>query len=367
MTPAESLQRSPDPLGALLPLVRGVGGLEQAERARRGAWVLATTPRPPVALTPHEVVHRQDKLVVRHYPAGQPGGVPVVVVPSLINRASICDLEPDRSLVGGLAGLGHPTYLVDWGDPAPENAGDDVAHVVLTLLARALRRVAWHAGRTPVVLGYCQGGTLSAVLAALRPESVAGLVALNAPIDLAHGGRFAQLVREVEVDLAFSPDRLVPVEWMRAGFKLLDPMGNFTKLLAIEAVTTQPVALARALARERWLEENVPCPGAFTAEFIREVYQRNALMSPGAWQLRGEPVDLRAIRCPVLVVCSEKDFIAPRAACQALAGVVGSDDVAVHASSAGHIGLVVGSAGPRELYPLVSRWARGERDVGARS
>ena len=100
----------PDPLSVLRPLVEGIGGWDQADRVRRGANLLATLPRPPVGMTPHEEIHRQNKLVVRFY-APDPArdtGVPVIVVPSMINRAYVCDLEPDRSLVGGLARLGHP-------------------------------------------------------------------------------------------------------------------------------------------------------------------------------------------------------------------------------------------------------------------
>ena len=156
---------------------------------QHGLALLAALPRPPVGLTPHEVVHRQDKLTLRHYPAkGAATGLPVVVVPSMINRASICDLEPDRSLVGGLAERGHPTYLVDWGVPGPEDAAEDVAYVLLELLHRALDRACRHAGQPQaVLLGYCQGGTLAAMYAALRPGRVAGLIALNAPVRFREG------------------------------------------------------------------------------------------------------------------------------------------------------------------------------------
>lgn len=95
-------RRAPDPNQWAGQLLRGIDGLDQLERIRRGAWVHATSPRPAVGLTPHEVIHTHDKLAIRWYAARSPGpGVPVVVVPSLINKAYICDLEPGRSLVDG--------------------------------------------------------------------------------------------------------------------------------------------------------------------------------------------------------------------------------------------------------------------------
>lgn len=76
---------------------------------------------------------------------------------------------------------------------------------------------------------------------------------------------------------------LVPVELMKVGFKLLDPMGSVTKFAAIEQAASDPVRLARTMARERWLEENVPLPAPFAREFIRRTYQEDALLG-GTWE-----------------------------------------------------------------------------------
>lgn len=348
-----------DPLAGMEMAFAGLGGAEQTARARRGMWLHATLPRPPVGQTPHVVIHRQDKLVVRYYaPVGNEELAPVVVVPSLINRASICDLEPDRSLVAGLAQLGHPVYLVDWGIPGPENAEASVEDVVLRLLHRSIFRVCDHAGRAAVhVLGYCQGGTLSAVYAALRPERVLGLACLATPIDFRHGGRFADFANASDADSVVGPDGLVDLDVMATAFKLLDPMGNWKKYIALEQASRDPRRLARTLARERWLEENVALPGRFAIEFVEATYHGNRLMD-GSWEIGGERVDLGAIACPVLVTPCTRDFIAPPDACVALAGLVGSADVTVTPLEAGHIGCVVGGFGPKVYYPLLDRWFR---------
>ncbi len=325
-------------------------GAPEVEEIRRGMLV-AQLPKPPIGQSPNEVVHRQDKLALRFYGGGA-HATPVVVVPSLINQAAICDLEPDRSLVAALASAGWPTYLVDWGTPAAEDADEDVAYVVLELLDRALRRAARHAGAAQVfVLGYCQGGTLAAMHAALRPDLLAGLVTLNAPVHFAHGGRFRTLVEHLDVDAAIDGDGLFPVDVMKACFKLLDPVGNVTKYRAIARAADRPRQLVRTLARERWLDENVPMPGAFAREMIRRGYQDDALIE-GSWELRGERIDLASISCPVHVVAAEHDFISPAASCTALADHV-SGPVQTSVLPTGHIGIVVGSAGPRIFYPLL--------------
>ncbi len=350
-------RKIPDPLAWAGALVQGIDGLDQVERVRRGLWVHATAPRPAVGLTPHEVVHTHDKLAIRYYAARTAGpGVPVVIVPSLINRAYICDLEPGRSLVEGLAERGHPVYLVDWGVPDATDADEDVGYVLMTLLHHSIQRICRHAGSSGVHLfGYCMGGTLAAMYAALAPERIRSLVTLAAPVVFDQAGRFRDLVVGLDVDAAFPEGTLVPVEVMKPAFQLLDPMGNWTKFLGLEAAANDDERLRRAMVRERWLEENVPMPSAFAREFVREAYQRDALRH-GTWTVRGRVVDLRSVPAPALVVACEKDFVAPREAVAPLAEWLPNGRLEV--MPAGHIGVVVGAEGPRRFYPLLDRWFR---------
>lgn len=337
-------------------------GLARLEAVRRGLVLGATLPRPPVGCTPHQVVHRQNKLVIRHYPAQgpQPQTTPLVVVPSLINKASICDLEPGRSLVAGMSERGHPVYLVDWGTPGPEDADHGVDTILLDLLHRSIDRVCRHA-RSPQahLLGYCQGGTLAAMYAALRPRRVGSLMALNAPVDFAHAGRFARFVDPAHCDAQalVGDDGLVPVDLMQSAFRMLDPVGLLGRYESIDRATASPALLARTMARERWLEENVPVPGRFAREFIVHGYQQNRLLA-GTWTVGHETVELRRIQAPTHVVACERDFIAPVAACLPLADAVGSTVARTSVLPTGHIGVVVGSAGPRVFYPLVDQWLR---------
>ncbi len=59
---------------------------------------------------------------------GPEGGVPVLVVPSLINRACILDLLPDLSLVRHLTRAGFRTLLFEWGEPGPAERGLTICH-----------------------------------------------------------------------------------------------------------------------------------------------------------------------------------------------------------------------------------------------
>lgn len=348
--------------GGWVALAASASGGDPISRGRLGMLIHANTPRPEVGQTPYEVVHRQNKLELRYYaPSGDHvRKTPVVLVPSMINRAYVLDLEPDRSMVASLASLGHPVYLVDWGIPGPEDAEQDTAVVVLDLLRRSVDRACRHA-RAPkaIVVGYCMGGTLAVMLAALAPERVAALVALATPVKYKEGGRFAAFCRPdvCNPEALVDEDGLVSTDVMGPAFKLLDPMGNWDKFLALESVRNNPADLRRALARERWLEENVPVAGKLAVDFIRYGYQEDRLIQ-GTWELRGRRIDLRQITMPVFVTPCSKDFIAPPPACIPLAGAVGSTDVTLELQDTGHIGVVVGSFGPKRYFPRLDAWFR---------
>ena len=358
----------PPPLAAaLLPWVTqklggDLDGPRQTDEVRRGMAIYALAPRPEIGTTPHEVVHRQDKLALRFYAPARPNQdlPPVVIIPSMINKAAICDLEEERSLVAGLAARGHRVYLVDWGAPGPENAQDDVAWVLLTLLRRAIDRACRHAGAPQAtLLGYCQGGTLAAIYAALRPTRVAGLIALAAPVRFSEGGRFRSFVDPAtfDPDKAINADGLIGVDLMQATFRMLDPFGNWSRFRMIAKAAEDPRQLQRVMARERWLEENIPMAGAFAREFVKKAYQQDALLA-GTWIIAGERVDLSHIRCRLAVYACEGDFISPKEACTPLAEAVSSTDITVETLPTGHIGVVVGSYGPREFYGKVDGWLR---------
>ena len=349
----------PDPLGGFDAAAHGLGSVETLARIRRGMWLLATLPRPPVGQTPHRVIHTQDKLALRFYAPDRDEGLPpVIVVPSLINRAYICDLEPDRSLVGALARAGHPVYLVDWGIPGPEDADEGVAYVIDELLRRAVTRACRHAGApAATLLGYCQGGTLAAMFTALHPAPVRGLIALATPVAFAQGGRFTRFAASTHPAAIVGPDGLVDVAVLKIAFRMLDPMGSWSKHLAVDAATRDPRRLARVLARERWLEDNVPMAGRFAVEFLEAAYRRDALLAE-AWSVGSRIVRLGDIRCPVLVNPCRRDFIAPLPSAEPLASAVGSDDVTLAVLDAGHIGCIVGGHGPAHYFPMLDRWLR---------
>src|SRR5690606_34470871 len=102
---------------------------------------------------------------------GADGGT-VLVVPSLVNRYYVLDLDRGRSMMRYMAQRGLRPLVVDWDAPGPEERRFGLTDYIAGRLERALVRAAGEAGGPVSVVGYCMGGNLALALALRRPELV---------------------------------------------------------------------------------------------------------------------------------------------------------------------------------------------------
>jgi polyhydroxyalkanoate synthase len=291
---------------------------------------------------------------------------PILLVPSLINRWYVLDLAPGRSFAGWLVEQGHDVYIIDWGTPGPEDryvTWDDVCD---RALGRALRIVA-RTGPDGVahLLGYCLGGTLAAVHAAARPERVATLTLLAAPVDFDHAGIMAAWTRSRSFDVGTLVDALGNLPWplMQAAFHLLRPTLPAAKLVGLLDRAWDDEFLDGFLATERWGNDNVSFPGACYRDYIELLYRGNRLAA-GTMTLSGRPARLADFDAPLLVVSFANDHIVPPASATAALALAASPDKAGLELSGGHVGAVVSRKAADGLWPTMARWW-AERDTQA--
>lgn len=297
-------------------------------------------------------------------PEGAPAGpaLPLLVVPSMINRWYVVDLRPGASLVEGLVTAGIDTFCLDWGVPEDEDrylAWDEI----IARIGRAVRRVKRETGASRVgILGYCMGATVSAIYTALEPESVAAFVNLAGPIDFSQAGVLGEVVdpRWFDAAAVASAGNVHPVQ-MQAGFVALRPTLELAKWVRNLDQRGDRASRVAARALETWSSDNIPFPGRAYLTYITELYQENRLLA-GTHRVGGRRVDLGRIRCPVLTIVATRDSICPSAAACALGPATGSSDASVLEVPGGHVGAVVGSRAARDMYPATAAWLRRTLD-----
>jgi polyhydroxyalkanoate synthase len=229
-----------------------------------------------------------------------------------------------------------------------------------------VRRVLRLSGASKVaIVGYCMGGTLSGIYAALNPDRVAALVNLAGPFDFSRAGRLATMVdrRWFDPEAMTAAGNLSPLQ-MQSGFLALAPTGSISKWVGLADKMHDPRAREAFAALETWASDNIPFPAAAYVTYIKELYQENLLVRGEHW-VRGERVDLARITCPVLTVVAERDAICPPEAATALNDHTSSRVKDVLSVPGGHVGAVVGSRASKELYPRMRAWLEQHGAVSA--
>lgn len=290
---------------------------------------------------------------------------PVLVIPSLINRAYIADLTDGRSFVRDLAAQGYRPFLLDWGAPGEEERTFTLTDYVTGRVEAAVEAVTEDAGQAAHLVGYCMGGNLALAHTHRRPETVRSLVLAATPWDF-HAARpeHAALILAAEPWLTPAIGKLgtLPVDALQTMFAGLKPyltvdkfrrFGEQQRACATSAKRPETQASRHFIALEDWLNDGVPLAAPVALECLFGWYGRNT-PGTGGWQIAGTPVRPEEISTPALVVVPERDHIVPPASALALAERLPNAET--RRTKSGHIGMVAGSHARATFYAPVGRW-----------
>ncbi|MCU0987870.1 MAG: alpha/beta fold hydrolase [Acetobacteraceae bacterium] len=287
------------------------------------------------------------------------GGAPLLVVPSLVNRAHVLDLMEEASFLRFLAARGLRPLLLDWGWPGEAERRFSLTDVIAGRLERAMAATAAIAGDRLIVAGYCMGGLLALAACLRRPELVRGFAALATPWDFHtpepdRARAAAMLLPLLEPAMAFGD--AVPVDGLQILFTALDPFGVAAKFRAFGRLAQDSARARLFVALEDWLADGVPLAAPVARECIGGWYGRNE-PAHGLWAVAGLPVDPRALAVPAFVAAPGRDRIVPPESARPLAALI--PGAVLHQPAAGHIGMVAGSGAEAALWRPFLSWASG--------
>lgn len=283
-------------------------------------------------------------------------GRPLLLIPSLINRAYILDLDRNNSLCRWLVEQGFRPFLVDWDSPAEEERGFTLTDYVAGRLRQMLDHIEGSADRRPLVLGYCLGGLLALGLAQLECNRLAGLILLATPwnfhADAAAAPSQLRLTALMAAPLIDSLGYL-PVDGVQTLFFALDPWLAIRKFTAFGARDHDAAGSKAFVALEDWLNDGVPLAGPVARELLFGWYAENR-PHRGLWRLAGQRVAPECLCLPTLAVIPHEDRIVPPASALALAEAL--PQVEVLRPAAGHIGMIVGRKAASSVWQAIADW-----------
>ena len=313
--------------------------------------------RPKLA-TPNKVRLDLRTMKLRDY--GKPGGIPTLVdAPHAGHTAMIADYHKGQSLIETLLanGVGHVT-LTDW-----KSASEDMKDLEIdNYLAEVIVAIDDLGGKVNLV-GLCQGGWVSAMVAARFPEKVNSLVLAGAPIDTDAGkGPIKAMVHKSPIsfyeELVGLGGGLMQGKFMLQGWKNMHPEQHYIEdHIDLYEHIDDPAYLAKQEIFESWYENPIDLPGRWYLQVIQQLFMENRL-AKGKFTALGRKLNLHDITCPAyLLAGAEDDITTPEQVLDA-EKYLGTPPAKIVKKTipGGHIGLFMGARSLQDHWPVIARW-----------
>lgn len=312
----------------------------------------------PALATPNQVRLDLRTMLLREY--GKPGKIPTLVdAPYAGHTAVIADYQNGQSLVETLLanGIEH-VALTDW-----KSATDDMRDLEIdNYLAEIVVAIDDLGGRVNLV-GLCQGGWVSAMIAARFPEKVNSLVLAGAPIDTDAGnGPIKRMVQGSPLsfyeELVALGGGLMKGKFMLQGWKNMHPEQHYIEEhIDLYEHIDDPAYIAKEETFNSWYENPIDLPGRWYLQVIQQLFKENRL-AKGRFVGLGRTLDLGHIVCPAYLLAGAEDDITPPEQVLDAAKYIGTprDRILQKTVPGGHIGLFMGARTLRDYWPSIARW-----------
>jgi polyhydroxyalkanoate synthase len=350
-TAAARPRSAPNPLAAPVLRALAASGLPTEEFADLAG---------PLGVTPKETIHAEGTLKLQHFRplAESVYRVPVLIVTSLVNQPYILDLVPGQSMVEHLLRQGFDVYMIEWGRLRREHAGLTLEDHVLDRLPRCVERVLQHSGEKELsIVGYCVGGLLSVLYAALHPKApLKNLVCMAAPVN---GDGLESL--KAWMGPGFDEEALieqygnVPADWVQNTLRALRPFGKLGGAMNLLNQVDNDEIVRSNLRMGKWETDNIPFPGGVFRQMVNDFLRGNKLVR-GEWLIGGRRVSLADVKVPLLHLLAADDHITPYASSRDLVLLAGSRDKQELIVKGGHVGLVAGRGAQTRMWPALEAW-----------
>ena len=339
---------------------------EDAEKARtraeRASEVLLGPLETEIATTPCDVVYEEDRVKLKHYKPATKIQLkrPLLLVYALINRETMLDLQPGKSVVQNFLQEGIDLYMIDWGYPTRKDRyltiDDHVNGYIDNAVDFILKR---HNLDKINLMGICMGGTFCVIYSALHPEKVQNLVTTVTPTHFdTDQGLLHIWMRDMNVDQIVDTYGNIPGDIMNLAFLLLNPARlMIDKYVGFLENMDNKKFVENFVRMEKWIFDSPDVPGETFRQFVQDCYQKNLLIQ-GKMEIGRQRVDLKKITMPLLNYYGKYDHLVPPEACELLTSKVGSKDAKNVCLDTGHIGIYVSSKCQKEFVPRIARWLK---------
>ncbi|HKC44225.1 MAG TPA: alpha/beta fold hydrolase [Burkholderiales bacterium] len=294
-----------------------------------------------LAQSPGAVVFANEVLeLIEYAPAtAEVHARPHLIVPPQINKFYVFDLSPAKSIVGYLVRGGFRVFAVSWRNPTPEQR-DWNMDTYAGALVEAIEAVREITGAADVNLhAACSGAMTAAALlghyAARGERPVHATTLMVAVLGVNEGsqlGLFATPETIAAAKRGSAAKGVLDGREMGRVFAWLRPNDLVWNYWVNNYLMGQPPPAFDVLY---WNNDTTRLPAQFHGQLL-DIFAGDLLRRPGAFTVRGTPIDLGKVDCEKFVLAGITDHITPWRAVYDLARTLGGSGEFV-LSSSGHV------------------------------
>lgn len=302
---------------------------------------------------PQDIIWQSGSTTLERYPQNGAGqGAPILLIPSLINRADILDLDKTISFTRFLAQQGFDVYTLNWHAPSQAEVDFSLNDYIEKRIIPALS----HIKGKPHIIGYCMGGTLAAALGAIKPNAIKSLTLLATPWDFQQPDKTLSLRMQAFLMSAtpvMATKGELPPDWIQLLFTTIDPLFAFNKFVKFANLDALSDDARRFVIVEDWLNNGVPLTANAATQALNEWYIQNQPAS-GVWTVGKHLITEDAITTPVCLIASSVDRLVPFESANAF--MQQNESVTRITPPLGHIGMMTSSRAKTLVWEPLSAW-----------
>jgi len=319
-----------------------------------------------LGITPGKVVLQNELMELIQYEptTKQVGAEPVMIIPAWIMKYYILDLTPDASLVRYLVEQGKTVFIVSWKNPTDEDRDLGMKdYLDLGVTAALDATIAITGAKKVHAVGYCLGGTLLSIAAALMArrgdERLKTMSLFASMVDFREAG-------EIGMFLGESMMSFLEALMRKQGYLGIENMtGAFTSLRVSDLVY-EPNVNRYLLGQDRklngllaWNTDGTRMPYRMHMEYLRNCYIENNLAG-SRYRVDGETVSIDDISVPGFVVGTVTDHVAPWKSVYEIHRLTHNELTFVLTTGGHNAGIACGPEHPRRKHQVAVR-APGDR------
>ena len=272
-----------------------------------------------VATTDGKVVYQNELMQLIQYQPTTKSVLetPLLIIPPWINKYYILDLTPRNSFIKWAIDQGHTVFVISWVNPDARHAhktfDDYLVEGPLAALDVIDKRCKTN---TTNLVGYCLGGTLTAVLLGWlksnkQEKRVNSTTFFTSMIDFNEPGELGVFVDPEGVDA-------LEKRMASKGYLEASEMASTFNMLRSNDLIWSFVVNNYLLGKDPvpfdllfWNSDATRMPAKMHSYYLRNMYLHNKLREPKGLTIAGRSIDLSTVTTPCYFISAKDDHIAP--------------------------------------------------------